>query len=111
MKKSKLSLVLAFAVVLALVTPFATYAEKADANEPVTTSETANDAVTTSENGNAETSDDATTKDETTSEEGTNTESTTAIPEEIKGNYYESGTDFTFDKKIKITLEDLTSTQ
>ena len=98
MKKSKLSLVLAFAIILALVTPFATYATEADANEPVTTSETADEAVTTSEN--SETSDDATTEEETSSEEGTNTESTPVTPEEIKGAYHQIGFDYTFDKIV-----------
>jgi hypothetical protein len=84
-------LVLAFAVILALVTPFATYATSTAANEPVTTSETANEAVTTSENSDANT-----TKDETASTEETQTEK----PEEITGAYHHIGFDYTFDKIV-----------
>jgi len=99
MKKSKLSLVLAFAVIFTLITPFTTYAEKADANEPVTTSETADEAVTTSEDKDTENSDDATTEDEATTEDGTHSHETEE-PQEVKGNYFESGTDFVFDKMV-----------
>lgn len=105
MKKSKFSLILALVIILALVTPFVTYATDTDAQELTTTSESSTEAVTTSETGEPDTlnqvspdnTDDSTTTDENNSEDSTTTEETL---EEIKGNYYEINSNLVFNKAV-----------
>lgn len=95
MKKSKFSLILALVIILALVTPFVTYATDTDAQELTTTSETGEpDSLNqVSTDG----TDDSTTTDENNSEDSTTTEETL---EEITGNYYEINSNLVFNKAV-----------
>lgn len=105
MKKSKFSLILALIIVLALVTPFVTYATDTAAQELSTTSEATDEAVTISETENPDALDETTTEptegettDDETSEESTTTEEKTL--EEVKGNYHEINTNLVFNKAV-----------
>ncbi len=116
MKKSKLSLILALAIMLALVTPFVTYATNSDAGEvvvtsapegeAVTTSETSGDAVQTSDtsDGTATISEGSeTTEPSSEGEEGTDSDDSTSTEEnleEVQGNYYEQNTNLVFNKAV-----------
>lgn len=105
MKKSKFSLILALVIILALVTPFVTYATDTDAQELATTLESSDEAVPISETGDPDSLnqvatdgiDDSTTTDENNSEDSTTTEGTL---EEIKGNYYEINSNLVFNKAV-----------